>query len=421
MEATPAPVVPPLGQLGANMSIRSQCRPAGKSIGHLSGPSRYGLLFSAALGAFGRNGYFLTASWILAERGYGSAGVAIFLAIVSATEFILSPVAGWLADRFDRRRLQAVADLGRFIVSLATPSALSNVAALPAICMSAVLFSFCDRVALTASQSMIPAIVADRDSAIWNSIVVLVMQTGNFGAALLIGMLLSGHASAVPFAVLAASFLFAAIMVASTNTSTASRGCRPQLTTVLEVKPGFRQLVVAYAFFYASAVLFSVLGSSFVFAELKGTASDFGVLEAAWSIGSLLGAVSLAAVRPRISADRQHLWLLGTIALMFITLRHSHAPWTTLLFASVGFLYNLGRVSVEVAFQSRVAAASLGRAKGVMHSVAVALSLMVFAVVAAVGDRAVPSTIFFGFGLIMLIGISVLTVFHRQPQEKGKS
>lgn len=352
MEATPAALVPPMGQLGANMSIRSPCRPARKTIGRLSGPSRYGLLFSAALGAFGRNGYFLTASWILAERGYGSAGLAIFLAIVSATEFILSPVAGLLADRFNRRRLQAMADLGRFIVSLATASALPNVAALPAMCMSAVLFSFCDRVALTAGQSMIPAIVAGRDSATWNSIVVLVMQTGNFGAALLIGMLLGGYASAVPFAVLAASF---------------------------------------------------------------------GVLEAAWSIGSLLGAVSLAAVRPRISADRQHLWLLGTIALMFITLRYSHTPWTTLLFASVGFLYNLGRVSVEVAFQSRVAAASLGRAKGVMHSVAVALSLMVFAAVAAVGDRAVPSTIFFGFGVILLIGISVLTVFHRQPQEKGKS
>lgn len=403
------------------MSIRSPCRPARKTIGQPSGPSRYGLLLSTALGAFGRNGYFLTASWILVERGYGSAGVAILLAIVSATEFLLSPVAGLLADRFDRRRLQAMADFGRFIVSLATASVLSSVAALPAMCMSAVLFSFCDRVALTASQSMIPAIVAGRDSPTWNSIAVLVMQAGSFAAALLIGMLLDGYAPAVPFAVLAAAFLFAAIMVASANTPTVSLGCRPQRVTVLDVKPGFRQLIVAYAFFYASAVLFSVLGSSFVFAELKGTAADFGVLEAAWSIGSLLGAVSLAAVRPRISADWRHLCLLGTIALIFITLRYSHAPWTTLLFASVGFLYNLGRVSVEVAFQSRVAAASLGRAKGVMHSVAVALSLMVFSVVAVAGDRTFPSTIFFGLGVVLLIAVAVLTVFHRQPQEKGKS
>lgn len=106
---------------------------------------------------------------------------------------------------------------------------------------------------------------------------------------------------------------------------------------------------------------------------------------------------------------------------MFMALPFAHTGLTPLLFASLGFLYNLGRVSVEVAFQSRVASALLGLAKGAMHSAAVALSLTVFGVVAAIGDRAFPSTIFFGFGVVLLIGISVLAAIHGNTHQKDKS
>ena len=57
-----------------------------------------GFLGSALAAAFGRNGYYIAATWMLAERGYGSAGVAVLLAIVSVVEFLASPLAGAAAD-----------------------------------------------------------------------------------------------------------------------------------------------------------------------------------------------------------------------------------------------------------------------------------------------------------------------------------
>ncbi|RAZ88882.1 hypothetical protein DPM33_20835 [Mesorhizobium hawassense] len=377
-----------------------------------------GFLASTLSAAVARNGYYIASAWILAERGYGTAGVATFLAVASIVEFIASPLAGVAVDRFDRRRLNVAADLGRFVVMLATACALLYMDVFLIICLSAALFSFCDRVALTSSQSMIPVIADGRDLVASNSAVFFVMQFGNLGAALLAGPLLHERSPALPFTVLAAFFLFSAGCLALMRLEPVSRDVRIAKISAAQIDPSLRRLIVVYALLYASAVLVSVMGSSFVFQEQKGSAVDFGYLEAAWSAGSLIGAVSLSRIERAMSTHARHLMLLGLTALVLMALAYLRTPWIVVLFAAHGFLYNLGRVSVEVTLQSRVSVYLLGRAKGIMHSVAMVLGLLVFGIAAAVGDRAFPSTLFFSFGMVLLISISCLSVGVVQTQEK---
>jgi MFS family permease len=380
-----------------------------------------GFLASTLSAAVARNGYYIASAWILVERGCGTPGVATFLAIASIVEFIASPLAGVAADRCDRRRLNVAADLSRFVVMLATACALLYLDVFLTICLSAALFSFCDRVALTTSQAMIPVIADGRDLVASNSAVFFVMQVGNLGAALLAGPLLHERSPALPFAVLAAFFMFSAGCLALMRLEPVSRNVRIAKISAAQIDPGLRRLVVVYALLYTSAVLVSVMGSSFVFQEQKGTAVDFGYLEAAWSAGSLIGAVSLFLIERAMSTHARHLMVLGLTALVLMALTSLRTPWTVMLFAALGFLYNLGRVSVEVTLQSHVSVYLLGRAKGIMHSAAVVLGLLVFGIAAAVGDRAFPSTIFFSFGVVLLISISCLNIGAGQPQEKGES
>nr|WP_180882712.1 MFS transporter [Mesorhizobium loti] len=385
-----------------------------------SGWLRAAFLSSALSGAAGRNGYYLAAAWILAARGFGSAGVAAFLVIASVAEVVSSPVAGMMADRFERRRLNAAAELARSVVVFATGWAMLQLDALFTLCVSAALFSVCDRVALTANQSMIPATGRGRDPVTWNSTVVLTMQFGNLLAALSAGFLLGWHSPVGPFAVFGACFLLSGGLLLPLRLPPALRDDGSVGTTECPIHPGFPHLIAVYALFYASALLISVLASNYVFTERKGSAADFGRLEAAWSAGSLLGATALIAIQALMRAEARHVLILGLAALMFMSLPFLAATWTTVVFSSLGFLYNLGRVSVEVTFQSRVAADCLGRAKGLMHAVAVLLSLIVFGVVAAVGDRAFPSTIFLSFGGVLLVAIFALVVLGRS-QQKGTS
>lgn len=355
------------------------------------------------------------------ERGYGSAGVATVLAIVSIVELIASPLVGVATDRFDRQQLNVAADLCRLLVALATAGALLYVDPFLTLCLSAAFFSFYDRVALTASQAMIPALARGRDLVTLNSIVFFVMQSGSLGAALLAGPLLQEHSLALPFTVLAASFLVSASCLTLVRLKLVSGAVRVAKISAIPIDLGLLRLVAVYALFYAGAVLVSVMGSSFVFQEQKGTSVDFGYLEAAWSVGSLIGAASLIRIERTMSAHALLLILLGLSALVLMALTSLRPPLTVILFAALGFLYNLGRVSVEVTLQSRVSDYLLGRAKGAMHTAAVALGSVVFGIVAIVGDRALPSMMFFSFGAVLLISISALTVGVLRSDEKGES
>ncbi|TIU30278.1 MAG: MFS transporter, partial [Mesorhizobium sp.] len=287
-----------------------------------------GFLASTLSAAVARNGYYIASAWILVERGYGTAGVATFLAIASIAEFIASPLAGVAADRFDRRRLNVAADLSRFVVMLATACALLYMDVFLIICLSAALFSFCDRVALTSSQSMIPEIADGRDLVATNSTIFFVMQFGNLGAALLAGPLLHERSPALPFTVLAAFFLLSAGCLALMRVEPVSRDDRIAKISAAQIDLGLRRLIVVYALLYTSAVLVSVMGSSFIFQEQKGTAVDFGYLEAAWSAGSLIGAVSLFRIERAMSTDARHLMLLGLTALVLMALAYLRTPWT---------------------------------------------------------------------------------------------
>lgn len=367
-------------------------------------------LASTFAAAVGRNGYYIACAWALVDAGYGSAGVAALLGAVSVVEFIASPLAGVTADRFDRRRLNIVADVGRFAVMLATAFSLLYLDVFPTLCLSAVLFSICDSVALTASQAMIPLVARGPDLAAANSSVFFIMQFGSLGAALLAGSLLSGHSPAPAFAALALFFLVSAGSLSTMRLHPIPQSVTRPIGLALTIDRGLLSLFAAYALLYGGAVLVTVMGSSFIFEEQNGTAADFGHLEAAWSAGSLIGAILFVRLTRAVSAPILHLMLLASTALALMALIALRAPWTPIVFAALGFLYNLGRVSIEVTLQSRVPDTVLGRAKGVMHSVAVALGLLIFSIATVLGDSIFPSTVFFSFGVLLLFCIPALSI-----------
>ncbi|WP_210212127.1 MFS transporter [Mesorhizobium sp. M8A.F.Ca.ET.057.01.1.1] len=169
-----------------------------------------GFLASTLSAAVGRNGYYIASAWTVVTAGYGGPGVPALLATVSVVELVASPLAGLAADRFDRRRLNIATDLGRFAILLTTACSVLYLEPFLTLCVSAALFSICYRVALTASQAMIPLMTRGAELATTNSTVFFTMQFGSLGAALLAGSLLGGRSPALTFLVLALLFLVSA-------------------------------------------------------------------------------------------------------------------------------------------------------------------------------------------------------------------
>jgi MFS family permease len=336
--------------------------------------------------------------------------VAGFFALVSITELITSPIAGWMCDRYDRRALYVTADAFRF----AGASALAAMIMYDtqwAILFSATLFAASDRVALTASQCMIPSVGNGLNLPTANSLVFFLMQSGSLCAASLVGFLLYASTPTFTFAAMAAAFAISTLCMQFVR-----RGPKPRHSlaeparSTLELNVPLLFLGAVYALLYTGGMLVSVVGPSFVFEELKGNAIEFGYLESAWSAGSILGVLLFIPLIRATKICVLQLVILGLTAIFFALLKVLDLPWIFVAFAVLGILYNLGRVGFEVMLQSTVPEPLLGRAKGTVHCVAVLLGLVFFGITAAVADDITPSTVFSMFAAILVAGGIVLSL-----------
>ena len=398
--------------------------PGSKPGGRQAGPQRQRFNWFLACtftSAIGRNGYHIVCAWILVAEGFGSASVAAYFAIISVTELLASPIAGWMSDRWDRRLLYIWADGFRFVAILALGAILIVADLQWAIWLSAVIFATCDRIALTSSQSMIPGVTAHMSLSTGNSIAFFLAQAGSLVAAAFTGVLLHFSTPTYTFTALSLAFALSVgfmLEVRQDSTIPRSRALGPRPGLVIDSH--LLQLGAMYALLYTGGVLVSVIGPSYVFDELAGTAIDFGKLESAWSAGSIVGALLLIPLIRTARVSMLQLVILGMTACSFAMLKLLDLPWSLLIFTILGILYNLGRVAIEVMLQSSVPVAALGRAKGVLHSVGVLLGVILFALVAIAGDRMYPSSLFFAYAVVLSAGTLALSIW-RVPDKRDSA
>ncbi|MBZ5763755.1 MFS transporter [Rhizobium sp. VS19-DR104.2] len=365
----------------------------------------------------GRNSYSLACSWLLVASGHGTLPVAIFFAATCVVELAASPIAGWLCDRYDRRTVSIASDLLRLVGALVLASVIMTTDVFWAIVLSVIVFGVCDRLSLTATQSMIPAFTAGRSRAKTNSAVFVFLQCGGLVAAVAIGLLLHAWPSWITLVFIACCFCLSCVCMVAVPEE--GRVVRPHFTVEgsMPLDATLLRLAGIYALLNAGGLLISVIGPSFVFQEHLGNALDFGHLEGAWSAGSILGVLLLVPIARATSLSSLHLMVLVVMAGLFAATAFLTFSWSVLVIAILGATYNLGRVSVEVALQACVSREALGRAKGLMHSVAVAFGLLLFVIVSFLSSNVRPSTVFLIFAAFVVLSTGLLA---KLPPHRSK-
>jgi len=374
----------------------------------------YGSMFTSSAG---RSGYAFACAWFLVVSDEGNPAVAVFFAIISVTELLTSPIAGWITDRFDRRRVFVIAELFRFaaVIVLATALAFYDIRWM--IWISAIPFAVCDRVALTASQAMIPSVNKHFSPGTANSLCFFFMQAGGLVAAIAIGLLLHTSTICITFHVIAIAFILsAASMCLIVRDRAGFSSCRGHCGTrfVLKLDTQLLRLIALYALLYGGGVLVSILGPGYVLNELRGNSVDFGELESAWSAGSILGAILLIPLARMARAPALQTVIFMLTALTFGALKFMTLPWVLAVFALAGTLYNLGRVAIEGTLQDVVPGETLGRAKSVLHCAGVSIGLILFGLVSSLDDGVEPSTMFLAFAALLLAAATALAAFGRR-------
>jgi len=231
----------------------------------------------------------------------GSAlGTAVAFAAELGPGILLAPVAGRLADAFDRRRLmiavsvlQAAALLPLLLVGDRQDLAIVY-AVIVAQASLAALF-------VPAKNAVVPSLVDARQLVSANSLVGLGAAVGRLVGGPLGGLLLAAGSLRAIVVADAASFIVAAVLIARVPRVRDGRvpGARPRLSDAklrVALRSGRTRAAFLVAFVASTAQgIFLVLFIVFVARRLQGGAAEIGLLRGVQAVGAIGGGLLLAA------------------------------------------------------------------------------------------------------------------------------
>jgi MFS family permease len=314
---------------------------------------------------------YLALNFLIYQRTHSATWVAATLFLTFGTTGFVSPFAGALGDRFDRRRVMVASDL--------TAAACFFGMAMvhdPALLL---LFAFCAAAAeapfLSASSAAIPNLVRDDDLAWANSMVTLGRNAGIVLGPLLGGLLVASIGGGAVFALNAVTFLGSAALVVTT------RGRFSGERQEGDEHPGLR---AGFRFLFADSVLRAIslswlmlvlgLGMTMVadvpLVNLFDAGSfGYGVLIACWGGGSIVGSL----LGRRLTASNEAPWLLIAIgAIAATSIVTGLSPWFALVLGAIlvmGIGDGVSLVAEQGIMQRRTPDAVRSRVSGAFDAV----------------------------------------------------
>jgi MFS family permease len=296
-------------------------------------PAYRWLWLSNLAGSAGRWSLVLVLSAQILALTHSSFWVGAALFATQGPVILLAPLSGWMADRFDRRMLNAAsAALSAVATGLfAALSATGRLNLLLAMCL-AVLYGVSFVLQMTLRSTLVPSLVAPGDLLNAVSLSQVGTQGAEFlGPALTTPFLVAGG-PAVAWIVCTVLYVSAAILVLPIGPARAERGGLAQEGGMRQsfryflVRPLVLATICAVALHCSLTMSYQGMLPMFVSNDLNATSSVYGALLTSIGLGAVVGSLLLA----RFSATRYR------PPIFIVSLLGSGLSLTTLAISSSG-------------------------------------------------------------------------------------
>jgi MFS family permease len=304
------------------------------------------------------------------RRTGSSRWIAATLLVTFATLGILTPLAGSLGDRLDRRRVMIGSDL----LGAACFASLAFVRSPLALITLAFLASVTESPFIPASSAAIPNLVPPEDLAWANGTISLGVSIGYLSGPALGGLMVAAVGAPVVFGMNAASFVVSAALVATV---------RGRFSGDRDGHEDHRGVVAGFVFIWRDRVLRTMLLAFAVFAVCVGSvlvaelplaqsfhvgSFGFGLLSSCFGIGALGGALAGRRLTP--STERRALVFASFVtaaAFGGVSLMPAFAPVLAMMLLG-GSSDGLVDVAIELIFQRRSPDAVRSRVIGALQA-----------------------------------------------------
>ncbi|MET3139927.1 DHA3 family macrolide efflux protein-like MFS transporter [Undibacterium sp. GrIS 1.2] len=378
---------------------------------------------ASALTSVGTGMQFVAISWYLWTITHSASAIGWILILSTLPGMLFSPWIGALIDRGDARRICISADLVRCAILVALVVATYSIKTnLTIFYVSIFCIAICDNFFQPAVGAMVRSIVSREQLLSANIVGNMCMQIGVLVGAGVGGLLVAQFGAPVVLLVNAFALIISAILTSCIKT------LAPRLESEfgeITKHPSFMDEFKATAkyifqhshiiwlanlqmFVYITLYVCNTLLAAFVDRELAAGASGFGIIDAAWGAGALLGGLSLSTIVKKI--DRRLFGLLGLLLLsaaVFLFLTSHALPQAFFAYLLLGFLACTIRVNTDTILVSEVDPAYFGRVKSTITMFISYIGLALYAVVGYLGDTVAIRTIYIALGSALFLGFLV--------------
>ncbi|MCY4436962.1 MAG: MFS transporter [Chloroflexi bacterium] len=286
--------------------------------------SSFVLLWSGqTVSVFGDAFFNLAVMWVVWSETQSTLQTAIIQAIWHLPDVLLAPLAGVLADRWDRKAIMVTTSLAAAAVVGAVALLVMLIGHLPPIVAFVAIFKLNSLTTFMnpARASVMPSLVGRDLLTTAQGLFSTARETASLAGSAAAGLLIAAASAVWALAVDAASFLFVALCIALARLpgraapSAASNEARPRLSlgsVAQDLREGWRTatgLPVLRALLWLSVLInigsfMGPLWPALVQERLGGGAGSFGMLLAAGTAGGMFGGLLAGPLERRLGAGR---------------------------------------------------------------------------------------------------------------------
>ncbi|HWI65968.1 MAG TPA: MFS transporter [Symbiobacteriaceae bacterium] len=341
--------------------------------------------------------------WVLESTGSAGA-VALLAGVRSAASLLLSPLAGTLADRNDRRTVMIAADLARAgATGLLALYLLWGGSGLTPIVLIGFVLSVAGVFFAPAYAAAQSGLVHPDDLTQSLSLFQLMRQVVSFAGPALAGLVVARTGAPAAVGLDALSFLVSALCIAAVRLEWGVRPPKARRPFWHDLRSGIttvaghlvlRRTVLLTCGVNCAGAMFGVLLPVIGLREWNLSAGQYGLWSTVSPAGVMLGlaAVSVAAGRIR-RRGRFMLWALLAMGAVNLAMGWAGGfwPFTVLLFLG-GLTFGLSNVMFAAIFRALVPQEQQGRFFGLLGSINQALQPLGLALAGVMADRVSPFT-----------------------------
>ncbi len=374
------------------------------------------------ISVFGDRLHQVALGFLVATRG-DALEVGITFAMTAAPNVILGPLAGALADRWDRRVTMIVCDVLRAGLVLLVPIVIDiNIALVYVVAFAVATVSLVFR---PAKVAIVPLVVGDRDLVAANSAVTLTETMADLLGYPVAGLLVAALSSlvGVAFIIDGASYLISGVLLWAMV-----MGPSDHVGERLSLGAIWREMVDGWLFLRRQAELFSntvvsafsqiavgaEIACSLLYAQTVldrshiGFPFNYSLLMAAIGLGSIVGGVVIGAVAERFPKGPMSIVGFFSFGLVFVAAAFVRDPvWAMVLFFLVGATNMIFLIPNITLFQQRTPQRLMGRVVSTRQALVYGVMAASMAGAGWLADILGPAN---GPAIVMGVGGAVCTI-----------